>query len=208
MGNKFSNRNVGDNSLRKRAEGLQEKVERLEEMVGQLMLGIQEQSKRTGNTLGYLAETSQAVVEIIGKDQVAALIEEKRLVRAQEVADKDKEGLEKAIAEGWVTSTDKVAADSFLVGKETLANGKLLGVGRQSVAFSSLAPEYQMELLGKTVGAVAKTPVGGTFEIQEIYTLDQAKGQEVLARQEREAAEAAQKAAEAAASVDEAKDAE
>jgi len=197
MGNKFSDRNMGENSLRKKAQSLQEKVDNLEQLFGQLMLGIQEQSQRSAQNLGNLAEVTQALVELTGKKQVDELIESNRIIKAQADADRNQEELLNGVKDGYVTITDIIAPDSFLVGKEILSNGKVLGVGRQFVDFESLDSKYKEELLGKSVGAIIRTPVGGSFEVLEIYKLDRQKAREVFAERSKNSVEAAGEEAEA-----------
>src|SRR6185436_10718613 len=197
MGNKFSDRNMGENSLRKKAQSLQEKVDNLEQLFGQLMLGIQEQSQRSAQNLGNLAEVTQALVELTGKKQVDELIESNRIIKARADADRNQEELLNGVKDGYVTITDIIAPDSFLVGKEILSNGKVLGVGRQFVDFESLDSKYKEELLGKSVGAIIRTPVGGSFEVLEIYKLDRQKAREVFAERSKNSVEAAGEEAEA-----------
>jgi|SRR6185312_5877675 len=204
MGDKFSPKNVGENSLRAKAKGLEARMKDLETGLSRLMIGIDRNMGQVGQMLGEVTEKLEAVIELVGTESVNQLVEAKRMDRAQEAADAEQKALEEAIADGYVTPTDVVAENSFIVAYETKADGKPLGTGRQSVAFKSLSKAAKETLLGKGVDFTMPTPSGGSFTVKEVYTLDEEKGRAILGEKARARAEAAQKAAAEAASQDEA----
>lgn len=206
MGNKFSDRNLGGDSLRSKAKGLEQRMKEIETGFAQIITGVDRRFGQVGQMLGQNSELLEALLEHVGADAVNDIVERKRMERAEANTAAEKKALEDAMNDGFVTVADAIAEDSFIVGYETLASGKPLGTGRQQVAFESLSEAYKEQLLGKGVGEVVKTPTGGTFEVKEVYKLDKEKGQAVMEERARKQAEEAQQAAEEAAVQDETKE--
>lgn len=203
MSNKFSERNLGDNSLRKKAKGLEDRMKDIETGFSRLVVGIDQRMNNIGQALAQNSEVIEAIIEHVGADAINDIVESKRLERAEKAALAEQEALTQAIADGYVTPVDVIAEDSFIVGLEFQANDKPLGTGRQQVAFESLSATAKTELLGKPLGTVVKTPVGGTFQVKEIYKLDKELGMKVLQEKAAKQQEEAQKAAEEVAAKDE-----
>lgn len=67
--------------------------------------------------------------------------------------------------------TDVVTDDSFVVGSEIDAEGRTLAPGRFQISFRELNDESKQLLRGLKVGESAKTAVGGTLLVTEIYQI-------------------------------------
>jgi hypothetical protein len=197
MSNKFSARNApeADKSLRKQAKTLEGRLTALDEGFGRLIVGIDQRFSNIAQALGQHSEVLEALVEHIGADTINALVESKRLERAQQNEEAEKKALADAIADGYMAPAETIGEDSFIVGHELLGNGKPLGTGRQQVAYESLSQDAKDRLLGKSVGATLETPTGGSFEVKEIYRLDKEAARVILSEKARKQAEEAQAAA-------------
>lgn len=208
MGNKFSDKNMGQNSLRQKAKDMATRVGDLEVGLAQTLVGVDNKFQNTNNNLNALSEVVNVLCEEFGFERIMGMVEQKRHEREEAQAAVELKSLEEAIADGYVTASEVIEENSIIIGQEVLPDGKLLATGRQQVAFRSLDPKYQEQLLGKGRGEVVKTPLGGTFEVKEVYIVDSEKGRAVLAEKARVQAEASQLAAQAAAEVDEKSDVE
>jgi hypothetical protein len=83
-----------------------------------------------------------------------------------------KEGVEQFVKNGSLVPTNAVAADSFVVGRETNSEGKELYIRRQ-LAVGSMPPEYQQKIIGAKVGDLVDTEANVVLEVQEIYQIVQ-----------------------------------
>lgn len=200
MADKFSDKNVGDNSIRAKAKGIEQRVKQLEESFARLLVGLDQRLNNFGQMFGQATEVSEALIEAVGEELVTEILQRKRQERAEKQAAEESRQLEEAVSEGYVTPAEVIGENAFIVGHEVDAQGNALGgTGRQQVAYKTLKPEFKEQLLGKGVGTEVKTPAGGTFTVRAVYDLDENKYQEVA----RAKAEAVQKAAEEAAKKDE-----
>lgn len=85
-------------------------------------------------------------------------------------ASKQKEMIEKAVADGMLVAVDRVTDKSLLVGKEVSNAGEVLNGGRSQVEYNQLTEEAKKAALNQGVGAVINGS-DGTFEVLEIYEL-------------------------------------
>ena len=208
MANKFSNKNMGAQSLRSKGKAIAERLTELEDNFARTLIGVDEKFNNVASALNEINEVLEVIVEELGKDRVDDLLKAKRLVRSQAQAAAEQKSLESAIEDGYVSSSEVITPDSLLVGEEVLPDGSLLNTGRQQVIYTKLAPRFQEILLGKQVGEVVKTPAGGTFTVKEIYHVDVEKARLVLTAKAQKMADEAQAKAQAVAEKDEEEDKE
>lgn len=83
---------------------------------------------------------------------------------------KQKEMLDKAVADGLLVGVERVTESSFLVGREVSKSGDVLNGGRSQVEYSQLTEDAKKSALNQGVGAVINGE-DGTFEVLEIYEL-------------------------------------
>lgn len=187
--------------IRAQARAISTEVKELQQLFSRALVGIESRMGQQGNLLNRMSRVLNAVVELVGADEVQVAVDRAAQEEAAQRATAEKAALDNAIADGYVMPADSITELSIIVGHETDDKGNLVGTGRQQVAFRTIDPGSQEELLGKKVGDKVKTPVGGEFEIKEIYLVDEEKGRAVLTAK-------AQAAAEAAGAVDEKSDTE
>ena len=185
---------------------LNQKIKGLEQNLGRLIVGINQKFSTIEQRLGTTEEAVEALTEIQGKEEVLALIAELRAAKAQQASDQEKTSLETAITDGYVVTAAAVEARSLIVGRYTDPQGNILPPGRAQLVVPNVQPQFASQLLGKPVGTKLTLPDGHTFELQEIYTVDEAKAAEVMAAKQEAANAAAVAAAAATAAADEATD--
>lgn len=98
----------------------------------------------------------------------------------------EKAKLQQAQTEGYVTADDTVKEASILLAKEYSKEGRQ--VEGKSWAFVSLPADFKKALYGQPAGTKVPTPNGGSFEVCEIYLVDEKKAQELVAAQQAGAA--------------------
>lgn len=208
MSDKFSAKNQSLRAKAKdvatRLEDAEARLEQLERALAQVMKGTDSRLNNTAAAINGLSDVVTAITDHVGRGVIEGIVEEKQRERDQEQADKERNALEEAINDGYVTATDVIGDNSLIVGQEMLPNGKYLGVGYQQVAFSNLDEKYKEMLRGKGVGEVVQTPTGGKFTVTEVYNVDAEKGRIVLEEKAKKQTEAAVAAAGETAQADEA----
>lgn len=161
-------------SQRGKVKSLLERMEAIENahdlMAQQISQVFSNQNQRMAN-LGNLIE---AIVELTGGPEVVdAKMAEISDRRAVEESKKAKEALEKGIADGQVEAIDAAGPRTLIVGKEKDKDGETVVPGRVQILYESVLKEYQEKLLGQKVGFTFTTKSGGTFEVLEIYKINE-----------------------------------
>lgn len=142
------------------------------------------------------AAVINALVEILGQDEVQRVME--RQQREQEIKDAEakKSALKEAVVAGRLVAVTKVDEESVIEGVEFGADNQPVHPGYMQFTFQKVLPELRERVLGKTVGERVETAKEGhTFLIEGIWHLVQPVpppegGQPTAAAQEAPAAPA------------------
>lgn len=144
-----------------------ERVTDLEKAFPQLIEAINDSMKRR---IDPLVKPLNALVEMMGRDQVLAKMQELQERQQTEEMEAKKSQLQAAVADGRIVKKDSISEASLIVATETDVNGKTIHPGRFHVNFGDIAPQFQEKLLGKRAGVKVEIPGGaGVFEVQEVY---------------------------------------
>lgn len=174
-------------SLRAQARGAIERITSVENDVIQAVKAMDQLAKTIEQRLAATEEVLSAVVQHMGADAVQEAVVAERMRKAQETSDREKAALEQAVVDGYCLPADFITEKSIIVGCETDKDGKVMGVGRHQLAFSTVAPQFQEQLLGKGAGTKIKTPIEGEFEVLSVFAVDEDKARaffEARAKQE------------------------
>jgi hypothetical protein len=156
-------------SLRGRTINQEARIAALEQDLPKLLGSVNDAFMRISTQQSELTEIVNALVALVGEEDVAKAVMEARMARVQQESDASKAALDKAVTEGKVVAIPAITDASIIVGVEKAKDGTVKHPGRAQIGFSKLLPDFQKMLLGQAVGFTVATPEGGTFEVQEIY---------------------------------------
>jgi hypothetical protein len=158
-------------SIKKRIKSATERLEAIEGEVPRLIAGVNNGFSNLETRLNEMTEILNAIAQLHGEAEVSAKVAENRIERAVQAAQRQKEGLEKAIIDGRVVVTDTVGPKSVVVCKETDKDGNATTPGRVQLEFGQIRPEFQEKFLGKGTGVKVEAPNGNILEVVEVYNL-------------------------------------
>lgn len=176
MSDKFSPKN----NIRAQGRALANQTAELKEQIQQLASGADKVLSHQERRIAALEETVLALVETVGMDEIQASIAATRKRNGEKQVADQLAQLETAVSDGYVLPIEAVDETSYIVGVELDKDGNLLSYGAQQCPFPQLPEEFKPLLLGKKVGDVVTTPIGGKFELTGVYRLDEEKRAEVL----------------------------
>jgi len=146
-----------------------ERVEMLENTLPTVVAEVNKALTNIDKSLARFQVILDALVEVVGPQQVQAAVDIANAKKEAERAEAAKQALEIAVKEGRLKAVTEVAPNTILVGKEVDKEGNQVG-SRVQLSFKSIKPEFRDTLLGKSAGAVIDLP-DGKFEVQEVYEL-------------------------------------
>jgi hypothetical protein len=172
MGNSFD-RSV---SLRKNAADamgrlttLEGELEDVKGSLPRLAMGVQNITNKLSQDLYEVREYIDALIGLVGPEEVQKVIMDNRLTKSHADADASKANIAKKVEEGALAKAEKVTEESLVVGHEVKADGTVVEPGFASFAFSQVHPEFKTKLLGQSPGAVVELKDGHTFKVEEVY---------------------------------------
>lgn len=153
-----------------RLTSLEKRVADVEQTISRVLMAVNQVIANLNKDVGDVAEKLEAVVSILGPDEVAQAVGELRAQALRDAAEKTKADIAKAVTEGKLLKAEAVTDEkSLIVGKEVQKDGTEVPPGYSAVRFLQLKPEYRTKLTGKKVGDVIETENGGNFTILELY---------------------------------------
>lgn len=156
-------------SLRGRNQDNSNRLDALEKDIPNILSGVSEGFMKLSGQLNELTEIVNALVGLVGEEDVAKGVTEARIAKAQEQSDSAKAALEKAVTEGKFEASETINETSVLVGIEKTKDGTVIPPGRAQLQFGTLLPDFKEQLLGQKIGFIVTTPPGGSFEITGIW---------------------------------------
>jgi hypothetical protein len=156
-------------SLRGRNLDNSKRIDAIEQDIPRILGGVNDGFTRLSSQLSELTEIVNALVSLVGEDDVAKSVTESRIAKAQQESDAAKAALAQAVTDGKYKATDVITEKSVIVGNEKNKEGVTIPPGRAQLLFTKLLEEFREKMLGQKVGFTVTTPPGGTFEVTEIY---------------------------------------
>jgi len=139
------------------------------ESIKQIVMAVNGALGQQSRSLEEYKEMLNAVIGILGPQQVQAEIENARVMALQLQVEETKASIAKALEEGEVVRAEKASERSFVAGVETKPDGTAIPPGWAFVPMAKIEEEYRAQLVGQGVGFKITTKEGGFFELLEIY---------------------------------------
>jgi hypothetical protein len=181
------------NRIEQTAAGLQALAQDFERLVKGVESAFTQQGQNFNNGIQNLSEVLGAVIEVLDiKEKTTELMKAKRLAKDAADEQEKKGALAELLEKGIYVPSTEIKQDSIIVGVEKDKEGVVLPPGRRQLNIGGMKPEFQKELVGKSLGATLKPDGenGKTLYVTEIYSIDHEK----LAEEQKKASEAAEKA--------------
>lgn len=156
-------------SLRQKTRTALDRIEVIETTINELVTGVNGVVQQLNGKLLDVAEKLEALADIVGKDKFEEVLQANALAKAKGQAEAAKKTLEQHVEAGDLAVSATISENSVVVGREFDKDGNLLEPGRIQLTFGGIKKEFQDQLLGQAVGFTVATPVGGKFEVLEIY---------------------------------------
>ncbi|NBT57360.1 hypothetical protein EBT16_01105 [bacterium] len=156
-------------SLRQKTRTALDKIDVIEDTINELVTGMNNVIQQLNGRLADVSEKLDALATLVGPEKFQEVLKANALAKTKAQADAAKKALEQHVASGDLVAATTVGTESLVVGREFDKDGNLLEPGRIQLTFSGIKKEFQDQLLGQTAGFTVTTPVGGKFEVLEIY---------------------------------------
>lgn len=161
----------GQLSVKNRVKSALERIESIEGDLPKLVAGVNNGFANLEQRLNEFTEILNAISQLVGEKTVGDQVTSNRIARAEAMAQAQKEGLEKALAEGKVTVAEAAGEKTVIVGKEFDKDGNLIPPGRIQMEFRQIVPSFKEKFTGIKVGGTVETPNGGKIEVVELYDI-------------------------------------
>lgn len=199
-------KNVVKQGLRQQQRTLSERIANLEQGLAQVLFKINQRFSAVEQKIATAAEVVDALVQLGSAEDVQQVITDKRVERARAQSAQEKASLDQGVTDGYIIPGEKIGERSILVGRYLDKEGTVEEPGRSQLVMPGIAPQYREKLLTQAAGYKLAIDNGGTFEVQAVYEVDEAKHRAFQEAKAAEATAAAAKAAAEAGNKDEAKD--
>lgn len=128
--------------------------------------------ERIQGGLNYMNALTDALVSMMGPDEVQKTIDERHVERLKPIAEAQKAHAMRAVADGKIVATEAVTAKSIVITIERNVRGSITNLRAQLAM--ALLPDLLTALDGKRVGDTVTivndtTKVEASYEIVEIY---------------------------------------
>jgi hypothetical protein len=155
--------------VRARERNAVERLAGLEQDVQRLVGAVQQAFNDNEQKLRDLAEIVDVIVADYGRDTIQLALHKARVARAEEEAQKAKEGLDIALLEGKVEKDEAINPESIITGFEKNKDGETIAPGYVQLSLSTVKPQFAEKMIGQGVGFVFETDGGGSFEVTGVF---------------------------------------
>lgn len=156
-------------SLRQKTRTALDRIEVIETTINELVTGMNNVIQQLNGKLMDAGEKLEALATLVGKEKFEEVLAANAVAKAKGQAEAAKKTLEQHVEAGDLEVAATISEQSVVVGREFDKDGNLLEPGRIQLTFGGIKKEFQDQLLGQAVGFTVTTPVGGKFEVVEIY---------------------------------------
>ncbi|MDE2425749.1 MAG: hypothetical protein KGO96_07565 [Elusimicrobia bacterium] len=152
-----------------------ERIEMLEKTLGMMREGfkfVDNEFQMLSQKVSTFEEFINAILDVNGKefmDKVTASMLKNRENERQKRIQETKDGLAKLVEEKVLESVESIDDGTMMVVCEYNKEGKIKGIGYNSVQFDSLKPEFKDKLRGKKRSDKVDLVDGDNCEILEVY---------------------------------------
>lgn len=156
-------------SLRQKTRSALDRIDAVESTINELVSSLNNVIQQLNARLSDTAEKLQALTDVVGPEKVSEAMRALVLAKAEKQAAAAKEALDDAIGKGQLVAATVIGENSLVVGREFDKDGNLIPPGRIQLTFGGIKSEFQEQLRGQGFGFTVETPVGGKFEVLEVY---------------------------------------
>lgn len=147
--------------------------------VSQLAQETNQQLNNVNRQIDAQNDIITALIRVIGEEQVQDAVKALRAERQKAMEDQQDIATKKLVDGGALTIIEAVTSECLIVGTDKFKDGRERKV-RFEMEF--ISPEQAAKFVGKKVGeTVVNEEAGVTFTVSEIYTIDKAKVEAILA---------------------------
>jgi hypothetical protein len=158
-----------------RIDDLEKLLEEQNKSLKQVVTAVNGSLGQLNRSLEETKEMLNAVIGILGPDQVHKEVEANRLLALQKQVEETKSSIVKALEAGDIVAAEVASDNSFVAGVELKADGTAIPPGWSFVPMQKIEEEFRLQLVGKGVGHKISTKEGGSFELLEIYDMAEKK---------------------------------
>jgi hypothetical protein len=162
---------------------LRDATKNLAQFTKQLAKETQEELNRLHGLVKQQNEVIGACIRLLGQDDVQAALDEMRAEARQKLLEQQIAGVKAMVEKKVLLPVEVVEQAGFIVGTDKLADGT---ERRVQFEMAGVNPEFQPLYLGKKVGEVIEGANGAKLTITEVYRVDQAAADALLAPPEKE----------------------
>lgn len=160
--NRPSVRNLGNTAL--------DRIAKLEESHRRLAVAVNESLVKIDKHMQMVLRQMDAVVGLIGVDEVTNAIEANEKAAESEAAAETQVNIAKAVEEGKLVRAEAITEKSLFTCVEYSATGEVIHPGFAAISFASLTNEEEKKgLLGLKVGSEYTAKSGTKLTISGIY---------------------------------------
>lgn len=178
---------VQGNGIRAAQRSVSQRVDALEETIARALMGVNQRFQAVERQVGEFREGFAGLIEMEGvSGALDEFINQKRLQAMRNQAAAEKASLDAGIADGYVYAVETVTDKSIIVGRFVDAQGVVQEPGRYQLITPNLGKEYRDLVIGQKVGFVLPMvtdgqPNGTTFNLDEVYEVNEEKYAKVQA---------------------------
>lgn len=156
-------------SLRQKTRSALDRIDAVESTINELVSSLNNVIQQINSRLSDTTEKLQALTDVVGVDKVNDAMRTLALAKAEKQAAAAKEALDDALAKGQLVAGSVIGENSLVVGREFDRDGNVIPPGRIQLTFGGIKSEFQEQLRGQGFGFTVETPLGGKFEVLEVY---------------------------------------
>jgi hypothetical protein len=157
---------------------LRDATKNLAQFVKQLAKETQDELQKLNNVIKQQNEVIGAAIRLLGTEEVQKALDEMRAEARQKLLEQQIAGVTHLVEKKVLVPVETVETVGFVVGTDTLADGT---TRRVQFEMAGVNPEFQPLYLGKKVGDVIEGANGAKLTILEVYRVDQAAADALMA---------------------------
>lgn len=158
-------------SLRQKTRSALDRIDAVESTINELVSSLNNVIQQLNARLADTTEKLEALTEVAGPDKVKEALRSIAVAKAEKQAASAKQALEEALMNGQLVAAQVIGENSLVVGREFDKDGNVIPPGRIQLTFGGIKSEFQDKLRGQGFGFTVETPIGGKFEVLEVYDL-------------------------------------
>jgi len=134
---------------------------------------VNREAAKSASATEAIAEIIDAVVSVVGKEQVDEALRKVREEKDTQQVTRIKDGIAEAVAAGVLKVTEAIDGQSVVCFSEKMEDGSVVRPGYAAAPLSNFAKSTKEALIGKKVGDAVSGVGNTTLTVEGIYVLAQ-----------------------------------